>query len=428
MSVTESARAGQRTTMPWPALLTLAAAVFLSITLELLPTGLLPEMAAGLGVGESAIGLTVSVFALTVVLTSAPLVALTARVPRRLLLVIVLTVLAVSTIATALAPTYWLLVAVRFAGGLAHGVFWSIVAAEASRLVPDRLIARAVAIVIGGGTLAIVLGVPGATVLGQAFGWRVAFAVVGGLTLAGALAVRVALPKRAGSGAAAADVSQRGDRADASTAPSTSTDATAATAPHPTAARFRRNDPALGAVLVVCAVTALTMLGQYAVFTYIAPILTDLIGVGASAVGPLLFVYGAAGAVGLVISGSPLARRATAALLVSMAVIAVALAAIALVPTQAAGIAALAAWGLAFGALPALLQVRLLRAAPASHRDAASALYTTGFNAGIGGGALIGAVVFDRVGVGALPWVYVVLLVAAAMVLVIGRRLGGSSR
>ncbi|UOE42517.1 MFS transporter [Agromyces larvae] len=414
MSVTESARAGKRTTVPWSALLTLAGAVFLSITLELLPTGLLPEMAAGLDVGESAIGLTVSVFALTVVLTSAPLVALTARVPRRLLLVVVLTVLGASTIATALAPTYWVLVAVRFAGGLAHGVFWSIVAAEASRLVPDRLIARAVAIVIGGGTLAIVLGVPAATVLGQAFGWRVAFAVVGGLTLAGAIAVRLALPKRAGSGAAVAD---------AASPPSTGTDAAPAVAVHPTAARFRRSDPALGAVLVVCAVTALTMLGQYAVFTYIAPLLTDLIGVGPAAVGPLLFVYGAAGAVGLVIAGSPLARRATAAILVSMTVIAVALAMIALVPGEAAGIAALAVWGLAFGALPALLQVRLLRAAPPSHRDAASALYTTGFNTGIGGGALVGALVFDGVGVGALPWVYVVLLVAAAIVLVIGQRL-----
>ena len=75
-------------------------------------------------------------------------------------------------------------------------------------------------------------------------------------------------------------------------------------------------------------------------------------------------------------------------------------------------------WGLAFGAIPPLLQTRLLQSAPARQRDAASALYTTAFNVGIGGGALIGAVLFERIGVQSLPFVYAVVLVAVAAVLI----------
>ncbi|WP_395245917.1 MFS transporter [Agromyces sp. MMS24-K17] len=397
MSRTEPAR---DRAMHWPALIALSAAVFLSITLELLPSGLLPEMASGLGVTEAAMGVAVSVYALTVVVTSAPLVALTARMPRRGLLVAVLAVLAATTVATALAPNLPVLIGVRFVGGLAHGVFWSIVAAEASRLVPERLIGRAVSIVLGGGTLAIVLGVPAATIVGQALGWRAAFAIVGALAFTGALVVRLVVPARP---TATAGVTATGSIT------------------HATASRFRFGDPGLAQVVLVCAVTAIVMLGQYAVFTYVAPMLTDLVGVGSSAVGPMLFLYGAAGAVGLVIAGSPLARRATGALVVAMVLVAASLAALALVPANlGVALASLAVWGAAFGMLPPLLQVRLLRAAPPSHRDAASALYTSGFNAGIGGGALVGAVVFDAFGVAALPWVYVLLLVAAGVLVVAG--------
>ncbi|WP_350349245.1 MFS transporter [Agromyces sp. G08B096] len=392
MSVTESPRS-RATAMPWPGLVALAAAVFLSITIELLPTGLLPEMGAGLAVPAALIGLTVSVFAFTVVLTSTTLVAATSRMPRRGLLVAVLVVLGVSTALSALATEYWMLIAARVLGGLAHGVFWSIVAATASRLVPERLIGRAVAVVLGGGTLAMILGVPASTILGQALGWRAAFAIVGGLTLLGALAVRLALP-RAEAGAA------------------------------PTAARYRPGDPGFASVLLLCVVTAVTMLGQYAVTTYVAPLVTDLIGLPAGAVGPLLFLSGVAGAVGLVAAGSPLARNATAAMLTALGVAAVALAVLGLAITPVVSVAAFAVWGLAFGAIPPLLQTRLLRTAPPTHRDAASALYTTAFNTGIGGGALVGSIVFGAFGVAALPWGYAAVLVVAAVLVAVGARSG----
>ena len=386
MSHTTTART-RAPRLPWPGLLMLAAGVFLSITIEMLPTGLLPEMSEGLGVAEPFIGLLMSVFAFTVVITSTPLTALTSRMPRHGLLVIVLAVLGITTLASAFVPEYWMLVGVRIVGGVAHGLFWAIVAAYASRLVPEGQIGRAVSVTLGGGTLALVAGVPATTVLGQALGWRPVFAIVAGLTLVGALAVWRFLPKVATEAGA-------------------------------TAARFRRGDVALGPVLLVCGVTAATMLGQYAVFTYVAPLVTDVVGLQAGAVGPLLLVYGVTGALGLVLAGSPLARRADRAMLVAMGTAVVALVVLGIAPGVVPSLIAFAVWGLAFGAIPPLLQTRLLQATPARQRDAASALYTTAFNVGIGGGALVGAVLFERIGVQSLPFVYAAVLAVVALVLV----------
>jgi MFS transporter, DHA1 family, inner membrane transport protein len=175
-------------------------------------------------------------------------------------------------------------------------------------------------------------------------------------------------------------------------------------------------------------VTAVTMLGQYAVFTYVAPLITDVVGLDAASVGPLLFVYGVAGAVGLAIAGSPLARRPVHAMVGAMAVAAVALCVLGGAPGVWPSIIAFAVWGLAFGAIPPLLQTRLLQTAPSGHRDAASALYATAFNAGIGGGALVGALLFDRLGMQVLPFVYAALLVAVALTLVLSRGMFGAGR
>ncbi|HEU4756977.1 MAG TPA: MFS transporter, partial [Agromyces sp.] len=240
MSITDLPRAGApTTTLPWRALVVLASAVFLSITIEMLPTGLLPEMSADLGVGEPLVGLLVSVFAFTVVVTSTPLTALTRRLPRRTLLTAVLVVLAASTALSAVVPEYWMLVGVRIVGGVAHGVFWALVGAYPARIVPDAQLGRAVSVVLGGGTIALIAGVPLATALGQAVGWRAAFAVVAALTLLGALVVRAVLPADGATAAA------RAGAAGSTTAPVRSDEA----------ARPRSADAGTTAVLVVCVVT-----------------------------------------------------------------------------------------------------------------------------------------------------------------------------
>ncbi|GAA1056122.1 MFS transporter [Agromyces luteolus] len=397
MPITSSSRAGA-TTMPWRSLVALAAAVFLSITIEMLPTGLLPEMSADLGVGAPLVGLLVSVFAFTVVVTSTPLTALLRRMPRRTLITIVLVVLGLSTAASALVPDYGQLVAVRVVGGVAHGLFWALVGAYPARLVGEQHLGRAVSVVLGGGTLALIAGVPLATALGQAVGWRWAFGVVAALTLAGAVVVRAVLPPDTA--------------APQSTAPDGPAVATGVPGAEPADRRSMRG------VVAVSVVTAVVMIGQYAALTYVAPLLTDVVGASSAAVAPLLFASGLAGAVGLLVAGSPIARDSVRALVGAMLLLAIALLVIAAEPGLWPAIIAYTVWGFAFGAVPPLLQTRLLQAAPADRRDAASALYTTAFNVGIGGGALVGAVLFDAVGVGAVPVAYAVLLVAAMLIVV----------
>ncbi|MCP2368680.1 putative MFS family arabinose efflux permease [Agromyces flavus] len=412
MSTSELARAGARTTtsdpakaqgtaLPWRVLLVLASAVFLSITIEMLPTGLLPEMSADLGVGEPLVGLLVSVFAFTVVVTSTPLTAITRRMSRRTLLTAVLVLLAASTLLSAVVPEYWMLIGVRVVGGIAHGVFWALVGAYPARVVAEGQLGRAISIVLGGGTIALIAGVPLATALGQALGWRPAFAVVAGLTFAGALLMRAVLP----ADGATSTVREGAVVPDEPAASSAARAHAASARPAGTTA-----------VLVVCVVTAIVMTGQYAALTYIAPILTDVVGAPASAVAPLLFASGIAGAAGLAVAGTRFARNGIRTLVLALAVIAASLVVLTSVPALWPAVFAYLVWGFAFGAVPPLLQTRLLQAAAPERRDAASALYTTGFNIGIGGGALIGGLLFGSFGVGSIPLAFVVLAVLAAVI------------
>ena len=397
-----------RTTSPFPyfALVTVAIAIFLSVTTEMLPTGLLPEMSADLHVSESLIGITVSVFAFTVVVSTAPLTALTRRIPRHALVVTVLLVLAVSTVATASAPTYILLVAARIVGGLAHGVFWSVVGAYAAYLVPRHQVGRAVSITLGGGSLAFVLGVPLGTALGHAIGWRASFFVLGILLIIGAGFVYRFLPRvdhlvgAAVVGTVTGGITVLDDEFRQSSVP--------------------RRDHSAMAVVFVCVITAIIMIGEYCFYTYVAPYLTRAVGLDASALSPALFAFGIAGAISLVIVASALGRRPRLGLMISLVVLLASVLVLGFVPrVLPVSLPAFFLWGLAIGILPPLLQTRMLHAAPARIRDTASAFYTTAFNVGIGGGALLGAVLLGTLGLGSLPFVFAGILVLSIVLVLI---------
>jgi len=378
---------------PYLGLAMLAVAIFLNVTIEMIPTGLLPLMSADLGVSEALVGLLVTVFAFTVVVTSTPLVALTRRLPRHALVVGVLAVFAASSLLTAVAPTYELVVASRAFGGLAHGVFWAVVGAYSSYLVPREQLGRAVAITLGGGSLAFVLGVPLGTALGQWLGWRAAFAALAGLVAVGALLVWRFLP--------------RVDHLAVADAPEADAEA-------------RGRGQSIGAVALLCVITGVIITGQYTFYTYIAPFLSREADLGEAAVSPLLFAYGIAGAVGLAIVGAYLGRRPRLGLVVSLSATILAVALLGSFPrVTVVAVAAFALWGLAFGGLPALLQTRMLHVAPARMRDTSSAFFTTAFNIGIGGGALVGAIVLETLDLRSIPFVYLAILVTALAVVLI---------
>ena len=112
---------------PLTALLLLAAAIFVAVTSEFVPVGLLSDLAAEFDVSKSQVGLLVTIFAGSVVLSAAPLTALTRKVPRKQLVIVVLIVFAIGNMLAALAPTFAVLIIARVIGGVAHGLFWSIV-------------------------------------------------------------------------------------------------------------------------------------------------------------------------------------------------------------------------------------------------------------------------------------------------------------
>lgn len=398
--VVSTARSGRtEPPFPWGGLITLSAAVFLSVTSEMLPTGLLPEMSRSLGVAQSQIGLLVSWFAFTVVLTSAPVAMWTRRFPRHGLIILVLIIFAVSNILTAIAPTYEFVVAARVLGGVAHGLFWSVVGAYAGHLVPKAQIGRAVSITVAGGTLAFVFGVPLGTAGGHLLGWRLSFVVLAGLMLVGAFLVWRFLPPVARY--------------------STGAPASAGT----TKTRQPR-DATVPAVVLICIITGVTMIGHYSFYTYIAPFLLDGLGVDLDLVAPLLFAYGVAGAVGLLLVGTVFGPRPSLGLILGLAVTALSVTLLSVfTATLPVALAAFVLWGMAFGMLPPLLQTRMLHAASPGIRDTASAFYTTAFNAGIGGGALLGAVLIETVGLELVPLVYVGLLVVALVLVIVTDRM-----
>jgi MFS transporter, DHA1 family, inner membrane transport protein len=395
---------------PWVGLIVLAAAIFLTVTSETLPTGLLPQMSSSLGVSEPAIGLLVTIFAFTVVASTIPLTAATRRLPRHGMIVGILVVLALSNLLTALSPTYAFVVGSRILGGAAYGLFWAVVGAYAGYLVPKEQIGRAVSITLGGGTLAFVVGVPIGTSVGHLFGWRFAFAAVAVLMLAGAALVWKFLPAV--------------DRTDHAAVAAAAAAAEAAAADElPAVAPRRTKDRTIAPVIGVCFLTALIVTGHYALYTYIVPFMTGEMGVSSGNVGGLLFVYGVAGAIGLVLSGTVLGSRPQLGIVLAIAISGVSVAALSLFAALPfVAIPALFLWGVAFGTIPPAFQTRLLHTSSQSFRDTASALYSSAFNVGIGGGALLGAVLFGISGVLYLPALYIcVLVVALILAIALGR-------
>ena len=388
-------------------LLTLAAATFMSVTIEMLPTGVMHLMSPELRVSESQIGLLMSIFAFTVVVTSTPLMVLLRRVPKRLLLVGVLTTFAIGTLGTAIAPSYSLIVVTRIVTGVAHGVFWASVTAYTGMLVTREQLTKAVSISSGGGGLAFVLGVPLGTALGQLVGWRLAFAGLAVACLATAVLLWAVLPR-------GADREPEPDTSPIETQP-----APQAIGGTEGLERARSLPPrprrSMRMVVLTCILVAVVMTGQYAYYSYISPYLLGPVALPEPWLPAVLFGYGIAAAVGTAVTGLVFSGRPRLGFYLTAALMLAGGGLVLLVPAQLVLVViGTVVWGAAMGFMPVLLQSRLLAVAPAAQRDLASALYTTGFNLGIASGAYLGGLLLDDFGLGA-PGIAFVALVGAAV-------------
>lgn len=376
--------------LPLTSLLALAMAAFITILTEALPAGLLPQMAQGLAVSEAWVGQTVTIYAIGSLVAAIPLTAATQGLRRRPLLLTAIAGFVFANTVTTFSGSYVLTLVARFLAGVSAGLLWALLAGYAARMVPTRQKGRAIAVAMVGTPLALSLGVPAGTFLGNLLGWRMCFGIMSGLALMLMLWVRIKLPDFAGQAA--------GRRVS-----------------------LRHVFTMAGIRLVLFVVLAF-VLAHNILYTYIAPFLAA-VGM-AERTDLVLLVFGVSSLLGIWIIGVLIDRHLRALTLASTAVFG--LAALALggagdVP--AVVYAAVAGWGVAFGGAATLFQTALAKTAGEAG-DVAQSMLVTAWNMAIAGGGIVGGVLLERLGVGAFAPVLLGLLAASLVVVWLARQHG----
>jgi len=346
-----------------PPLVALAIGAFGIGVTEFAPMGMLPGIAADLGVSIPAAGLLVSAYALGV-LIGAPLMTLaTGKVPRRYLLIGLMAIFTLGNLLSALATDYQSLLVARVVTSLNHGAFFGVGSVVAASVVPPEKRAGAVAAMFMGLTLATIGGVPLATWFGELLGWRTAFWGIAGLGLVAMTALWFALPN----------------------------------VPLPKSAGVMAEIRVLGRGPVLAALT-LTVVGSsamFTVFTYIAPILHSQAQASTPFITAMLVLFGVGLTLGNVWGGKAADRSVDRTLIVSLLVlIAVLLVFPAMLGWSLPTALAILVWGIASFALVPPLQMRVMDAA----KDApnlASAVNIGAFNLGNAIGAALGGAVIN---------------------------------
>jgi predicted MFS family arabinose efflux permease len=376
--------------LPLFALLSLATAVFITSLTETLPAGLLPAMSGSLGVSESATGQTVTIYALGTVLTAIPLSSMTAGWRRKRLLLTAMAGFAVANTVTAVSSLYGLTMVARFVAGVAAGLAWALLAGYASRMVAADQRGRAIAIAMAGIPVALCLGVPAGTFLGQLTGWRTAFLAMTALTVLLLVWIVAAVPDYPGQ--------ERGER--------------------PKLLPTLR----VPGVTPVLFVTLVFVLAHTILYAYIATFLTAL-GMGGNT-DLVLLTFGIASIVSIWVVGAQIHRRLRILSVVSALLVAVAAVLLAtLAHDQALVYVAAALWGLGWGGVPTLLQTAAGDAGGES-ADAAQAMLVTLWNVAMAGGGVVGGILLDLAGSGSFPWAVLLLMLPVIAVIVFARRHG----
>ncbi|GGY78816.1 MFS transporter [Pseudoduganella plicata] len=369
------------------ALLALTISAFAIGTTEFVIVGLLPTIAADLGVTLPSAGLLVSLYALGVAVGAPVLTALTGKVPRKLLLLSLMVLFTAGNLLAWQAPGYTSLVAARILTGLAHGVFFSIGSTIATSLVPKEKAASAIAIMFTGLTVALVTGVPLGTFIGQHFGWRETFLAVSALGVIAFIGSLLFVPK---------------------------------TIRHAPPASLLQQVQVLGQprLLLVYAMTAVGYGGSFIAFTYLAPILQRVAGFGANAVSLVMLVYGVSVAFGNIWGGRLADRRGPIS---ALKIIFLGLAAVLLLLTFTAAdqwlvVLTVLLWGaVAFGNVAGLQVYVVQQAEHFTPRavDVASGLNIAAFNLGIAGGAWGGGHIVEKLGLVHTGWIGALVVLGA---------------
>ncbi|SEE30183.1 Predicted arabinose efflux permease, MFS family [Arthrobacter alpinus] len=369
-------------------ILTLTASGFLTIMLETMPAGILPQISQGLSVSESAAGQFVSVYALGSIVGAIPIIRATMRFPRRHLLVAALIGYVLTSLAVAVAPTFAVAIGARFVAGMFAGVLWGIIAGIAGRIVSKEHRGRALTIALAGTPIALAVGTPAATLLTGLIGWRFTFATMALFAAVLIVWVLSVLPVLPGQ-----------DKAEQT--------------PLLQVFKLRGLVPVL--VTAVLYVTAHNLF-----YTYIASFLAPL---GMSdAVSAVLLVFGVGSLISIVVTGTLIDRHLRALMISSTSLFGAAMISLGLLAEAPFAVfVGSAAWGLAFGGAASLLQTAMMQVADTAV-DAAQSVMVTGWNVGIAAGGILGGVLLGSLGSDSLVWATALLIVIALAVVVVSRR------
>lgn len=355
----------------WWAVVAVMMGIFLLVTAEQLPIGLLSQVASSMDVTPGMAGLMVTVPGVVAAFSAPLLPVAVGRLDRRVMLTLLMAVMVVGSVLTALASSFVLLLASRVLVGVSIGGFWAVAGSIAPRLVPAGQVSKAMTIIFGGVAAASVLGVPLGTLLGDFSSWRVAFATLGGLSLLTAAALWVWLPPL----------------------------------PPREPVRLAVLAEQFGSqgVRVAVLTTGFVVVGHFAAYTFISPVLQDISGIAQRHVGSLLLLYGAAGILGNIAAGLYAGRHPYRAVLAIPCVLLLVVAAFPwLGVTPTGGVALLMVWGAVFGSVSVSIQTWILRTAP--NTEAATALMAFIFNLSIGLGAMVGGRIVDGTSLPVAMW------------------------
>lgn len=374
--------------MPIP-VLALTMCAFCIGTAEFVVMGLLPDIARDLSISIPLAGQIVTAYALGVMIGAPILAIVTARMPRKTVLLLSVLIFIVGNLLSALAPDYAFLLVARVLAAFAHGTMFGVGAVVAASLVSPNKRASAIGLMFTGLTLANILGVPFGTLVGQSLGWRATFwfiTALGGLAL---LPVAILIPPLAA------------DRT----------------------SRLTREFSVLSRppVLLAISTTVLGSASVFTLFTYIVPILQGVSGFSPSSVTLILLMIGVGLTVGITLGGKLSDRGVIRSLVIILTALALVLLVMApLLPSRTFALAIVFLWAVAsFAAVPAY-QTRVVDKATEAP-NLASTINIGAFNLGNAGGALLGGVVIDRgFGLQAIPIAALAVALLALATAIVG--------
>lgn len=380
----------------WLGVAAITASLFVFLTTELMPVGLLTPLSTSLEISVGAAGLMVTLYGLSAGLGVPFIVAWTRRVNRRLLLSILLVVLALGNLITALAPSYPLVLTTRLVMGFANGAFWAIGIGMAMRIVEGKHANRAAAIVMSGISIATVVGIPLGTILESATDWQTTFFIWSGLSVLVFLAVTLLVPSLPSANA----VSIR------------------------EVFSLPFSNVRLRLVLVT---VVLFVLGHFGAFTFVRPFLESSSSSSSTFITVCLIIFGVGGAIGNFVAGRTVGKSLVGSFAIGAVVMLASLLLLLIVGGSAVGaLIALIAWGVAYGVMQ-LSQLTMTQISAPETFEAAMSLNTLAYNTSIALGAFFAGLFADNAGITSVVW-FGIILVAASLLFTVGTNRAATNR